>query len=85
MLCFVHEGYKLLGMHKPELNLPVQLVGMLVADVRAGLLAGGLRSSDQPQRLAVGLAHQAAGAAAGNIVCGDRQAAPDLHLRAAGQ
>jgi hypothetical protein len=31
MLCFVHEGYKLLGMHKPELNLPVQLVGMLVA------------------------------------------------------
>jgi hypothetical protein len=31
MLCFVHEGYKLLGMHKPELNLPVQVVGMLVA------------------------------------------------------
>lgn len=31
MLAFVHEGYKLLGMEKPDLQLPVQLVGMLVA------------------------------------------------------
>lgn len=31
MVCFYHEGYKLLGLEKPHLNLPVQLVGILVA------------------------------------------------------
>jgi small multidrug resistance pump len=31
MLIFVHEGYKLLGLEKPALVMPVQLVGVLVA------------------------------------------------------
>jgi len=30
MLCFYHEGYRLLGLTKPELVLPLQLVGMMV-------------------------------------------------------
>jgi hypothetical protein len=30
MVCFYHEGYKLLGIEKPQLNLPIQLVGILV-------------------------------------------------------
>lgn len=30
MLFFYHEGYKLLGLTKPNLNLPIQLVGVLV-------------------------------------------------------
>jgi len=30
MFCFYHEGFKLLGVEKPQLNLPIQLVGMLV-------------------------------------------------------
>lgn len=30
MLVFYHEGYKLLGLTKPSLNLPIQLVGVLV-------------------------------------------------------
>jgi hypothetical protein len=30
MLAFYHEGYKLLGIVKPQLNLPIQLVGVLV-------------------------------------------------------
>ncbi|HET6879880.1 MAG TPA: hypothetical protein VFI31_06985 [Pirellulales bacterium] len=30
MLCFYHEGFKLLGVAKPDLNLPIQLVGVLV-------------------------------------------------------
>ncbi len=30
MLCFYHEGYKLLGIAKPDVNLPIQLVGILV-------------------------------------------------------
>ena len=31
MLCFYHESYKAMGVAKPELNLPIQLVGVLVA------------------------------------------------------
>ena len=30
MICFYHEGYKLLGVTKPELILPVQVMGILV-------------------------------------------------------
>jgi hypothetical protein len=30
MICFYHEGYKLLGIPKPELILPVQVMGILV-------------------------------------------------------
>ncbi len=30
MIVFYHEAYKMLGLAKPELNLPLQLVGMLV-------------------------------------------------------
>jgi hypothetical protein len=30
MFAFYHEGYKLLGIVKPQLNLPIQLVGVLV-------------------------------------------------------
>lgn len=31
MICFYHEGYRLLGVRKPDLILPVQVVGILVA------------------------------------------------------
>lgn len=31
MVSLYHEGYKLLGVAKPELNLPIQLTGVLVA------------------------------------------------------
>jgi hypothetical protein len=31
MFCFYHESYKAMGVAKPELNLPIQLVGVLVA------------------------------------------------------
>ncbi|HUY89814.1 MAG TPA: hypothetical protein VMV10_13855 [Pirellulales bacterium] len=31
MVCFYHESYKAMGVAKPELNLPIQLVGVLVA------------------------------------------------------
>ena len=30
MVCFYHEGYKLLGIPKPELVMPVQVMGVLV-------------------------------------------------------
>ena len=31
MVCFYHEGYKLVGIAKPELVLPIQTMGILVA------------------------------------------------------
>lgn len=31
MMILYHEGFKLLGVEKPEFNLPIQLVGLLVA------------------------------------------------------
>ena len=31
MICFYHEGYGYLGIKKPELILPVQVMGILVA------------------------------------------------------
>lgn len=31
MICLYHEGYELLGVPKPELILPVQVMGILVA------------------------------------------------------
>jgi hypothetical protein len=30
MICLYHEGYKMLGVQKPELILPVQVMGILV-------------------------------------------------------
>lgn len=30
MICLIHEGYKLLGVPKPQLILPVQIMGILV-------------------------------------------------------
>lgn len=45
MLCLLHEGFKLLGLEKPDLLLPVQLVGMLVAVFGIGY---GLVALDPP-------------------------------------
>jgi hypothetical protein len=30
MICFYHEGYKMLGLKRPDLVMPLQLVGILV-------------------------------------------------------
>lgn len=31
MIALYHEGFKMLGLAKPDMNLPIQLVGMMVA------------------------------------------------------
>ncbi|MGI9517209.1 MAG: hypothetical protein ACR2NP_09195 [Pirellulaceae bacterium] len=31
MIVLYHEGFKMLGLAKPDMNLPIQLVGMMVA------------------------------------------------------
>jgi hypothetical protein len=38
MIVLVHESYKAMGLEKPDLVLPVQLVGMLVAVMGIGYL-----------------------------------------------
>lgn len=38
MICFYHEGYQLIGVAKPELILPVQVMGILVALFGLGYL-----------------------------------------------
>lgn len=38
MIVLYHEGFKLLGLAKPEMNLPIQLVGCLVAIFGVGYL-----------------------------------------------
>ena len=38
MICFYHEGYKLLGISKPELIMPVQVMGILVSLFGVGYL-----------------------------------------------
>jgi hypothetical protein len=38
MMVFYHEGFKSLGLAKPEFNLPIQLVGMMVALFGIGYL-----------------------------------------------
>jgi len=38
MICFHHEGYKLLGLSKPELIMPVQVMGILVGLFGVGYL-----------------------------------------------
>lgn len=38
MVVFYHEGFKSLGLAKPEFNLPIQLVGVLVAIFGIGYL-----------------------------------------------
>lgn len=38
MMVLYHEGFKMLGLEKPEMNLPIQLVGCLVATFGVGYL-----------------------------------------------
>lgn len=38
LICLVHESYKAMGIEKPSLVLPLQLVGMLVAVMGVGYL-----------------------------------------------
>ena len=38
MICFYHEGYKLLGVPRPEVILPVQVMGVLVGLFGVGYL-----------------------------------------------
>lgn len=54
MVVFYHEGYKLLGIHKPELMLPTQVVGILVGLFGVGYLLVAKNPVENRHILALG-------------------------------
>ena len=54
MMIFYHEGFKAIGVTKSEFNLPIQLVGMLVAVFGVGYLIVDRRPLDNHNILALG-------------------------------
>jgi hypothetical protein len=54
MFSLYHEGYQLLGVHKPELILPVQVMGILVALFGVGYLLVSWRPLENRSVLMLG-------------------------------
>lgn len=54
MVVFYHEGYKLLGIPRPELVLPVQIMGILVALFGVGYLLVAKNPVENRNILALG-------------------------------
>jgi len=63
MIVFYHEGYKLLGVAKPELVLPVQVAGILVALFGVGYLMVAARPVENRNILLLGFLSKALAAA----------------------
>jgi len=54
MMILYHEGFKLLGLDKPEMNLPIQLVGMLVGIFGVGYLMAARKPIENRNILLLG-------------------------------
>ena len=54
MMIFYHEGFKLLGIEKSSFNLPIQLVGLLVAVFGVGYLIVDRRPFENHNILVLG-------------------------------
>lgn len=65
MVCLYHEGYKLLGMDKPAVNLPVQLVGVLVGLFGVGYWLVAAHPLENRNILALGFWSKALGSMLG--------------------
>ncbi len=61
MMILYHEGYKILGVPKPEFVLPIQLVGLLVAIFGVGYLMVDRQPSLNRNVLRLGLASKVLG------------------------
>ena len=55
MMIFYHEGFKSLGLPKPEFNMPIQLVGVLVAIFGVGYLIVDRNPTENRNILLIGL------------------------------
>lgn len=67
MILFYHEGYKLLGVPKPTLILPVQVMGILVALFGVGYHCVAARPVQNRDLLLLGLLSKAISAVAALI------------------
>lgn len=65
MICFYHEGFRILGLPKPELMLPLQLVGMLVALFGMGYWMVAYSPRENRNVLLLGFLSKALGSALG--------------------
>jgi hypothetical protein len=65
MLCFYHEGYKWLGLAKPSVNLPIQLVGVLVGLFGVGYWLVASNPIENRNLLMLGFWSKALGSALG--------------------
>ena len=54
MICFYHEGYELLRVAKPQLVLPVQVMGILVALFGVGYLIVAAKPAENRNLLLLG-------------------------------
>jgi len=61
MICFYHEGYELLGVAKPVLILPVQVMGILVALFGVGYLMVAANPAENRNILLLGVLSKAIG------------------------
>ncbi len=59
MVVFYHEGYKLLGIPRPEIVLPVQIMGILVALFGVGYLLVAQNPVENRHILALGFCSKA--------------------------
>jgi len=54
MVILYHEGFKMLGVNKPEMNLPIQLVGLLVGIFGVGYLIASRKPVENRNILLLG-------------------------------
>ena len=65
MCCLYHEGYRLLGVQKPELVLPLQLVGVMVGLFGVGYWLTALNPLENRNVLMLGFWSKAFGSVLG--------------------
>ncbi len=72
MMILYHEGFKMLGVAKPDMNLPIQLVGLLVALFGVGYLIAASNPVENRNLILIGMFSKLLGPllAVGYIVTG---------------
>ena len=69
MIVFYHEGFKMLGVQKPDLALPVQVMGILVGLFGVGYLLVAANPVENRNILMLGFLSKAISSVAATLVC----------------
>ena len=78
MICLYHEGFKMLGVEKPALVLPVQIMGILVGLFGVGYLLVAANPVENRNILMLGFWSKAISSVCGLVVRGGRPAPAGL-------